>query len=169
MTLKVPVKHRQVCLFIEETSEFEDADGNNSDIRKGVINSNTGFTVYKFHCSFCFKQYVGSNITDFRYPFSKYKGAFRKVFKSGKPSKVNREHFHQHFEIPEDNDMGSWKVVLIDRVDNRKKFRRQKCFWQYKLNTFYPNQRRSFQPLAIITKRSILDIAAVLEPPLLTG
>ena len=49
MTLKVPVKHRQVCLFIEETSEFEDADGNNSDIRKGVINSNTGFTVYKFH------------------------------------------------------------------------------------------------------------------------
>ena len=31
-----------------------------------VINCNTDFTVYKFHCSSCSKQYIRSNITDFR-------------------------------------------------------------------------------------------------------
>ena len=30
------------------TCEFEDADRNEYDIRKGVINFNTDFTVYKF-------------------------------------------------------------------------------------------------------------------------
>lgn len=30
--------------------------------------------------------------------------AFRKVSKSGKPPKVNQEHFHQHFNLLEHND-----------------------------------------------------------------
>ena len=77
--------------------EFEEADGNKYDIRKGVINCNTDFTVYKFHCSSCSKKYIGSNITDFRYRFNNYKSAFRKVSKSVKPPNVNQVHFHQHF------------------------------------------------------------------------
>ena len=56
-------KHCQVCQYIEETCKFDDADGNKYNIRKGVINYNTDFTVYKFHCRSCSKQYVGSNIT----------------------------------------------------------------------------------------------------------
>ena len=56
------------------------------------INCNTDFTVYKFHCRSCSKQYVGSNMTDFRYRFNNYKSVFRKVSKSGKPPKVHKEH-----------------------------------------------------------------------------
>ena len=63
-------KRCQVCQYIEETYEFEDADGNKYDIQKGVINCNTDFTVYKFHCNSCSKQYIGSNITDFRCRFN---------------------------------------------------------------------------------------------------
>ena len=58
-------KHFQVCQYIEETCEFENTDGNKYDIRKGVVNCNTDFTVYIFHCGFCSKEFVGSNITDF--------------------------------------------------------------------------------------------------------
>ena len=60
-------KRCQVCQYIEKTCEFEDADGNKDDIQNGIINCNTDCTVYKFHCSSCFKQYTGSNITDFCY------------------------------------------------------------------------------------------------------
>ena len=83
----------QVCQYIEETCEFEDADGNKYDIRKVVIKCNTDFTVYKFHCSSCSKQYVGSNIAGFSYRFNNYKSAFRKVPKSGKPPKLIKNTF----------------------------------------------------------------------------
>ena len=64
--------------------------------------------------------------------------AFRKVSKSGKPLKVNQEHFHQHFKLPEHNGMDDWRVTFIDRPDDRKELRRRESFWQYKLNTFFP-------------------------------
>ena len=85
--------------------EFEEADGNKYDMRKRVINCNTDFTVYKFHCSSCPKQYIGSNITDFRYRFNSCKSAFREVSKSVKPPNVNQVHFHQHFKLPEHSGM----------------------------------------------------------------
>ena len=71
-------KRCQICLYIEEICEFGDADGNKYDIRKGVINCNTDFTVYRFHCSSCSKQYIGSNITDIRYRFNNYNSVFEK-------------------------------------------------------------------------------------------
>ena len=114
----------QVCQYTEETCEFEDADGNKYHIYKGVIKCNTHFTVYRFHCSSCSKQYVESNITDFRYRFNK--SAFRKVSKSG--NQENQENFCQDFKIPEHNCMDAWRVALIDRTDNRKDLRRRGTF-----------------------------------------
>ena len=110
-------KRCQVCQYIEETCVFEDADGNKHNMRKGVINCNRDFTVYKFHCSACSKQYVGSNITDFRYRCNNCKSGFRKVSKSGKPAKVNQEHFHQYFKLAEHNGMDDWRVTLIYIAD----------------------------------------------------
>ena len=43
-------KQCQVCQYIETTCESEDADGSKYDIRKGVINCNTDFTVLSFKC-----------------------------------------------------------------------------------------------------------------------
>ena len=120
--------------------EFEDIDGNKYDIRKRVINCNTNFTVYKFHCSSYSKKYVESNVTDFCYRFNNYKSAFHEVSKSGKPPNVNQEHFHQHFKLHEHNGMDDWRITLIDRADNRKGLRRRESFWQYKLNTFFPQR-----------------------------
>ena len=51
-------KRSQVCRYIEKTCEFGGADGNKSDIHKGVINCNTNFSVSKLNCSFCSKQNV---------------------------------------------------------------------------------------------------------------
>ena len=131
-------KRCQVCQYIEERCEFE-FDGNKYYIRKGVINCNTDFTVYKFHCSSCSKQYIGSNITDFRYRFNNCKSAFGKISKSVKAANVNQLHFHQHFKLLECNGMDDWRLTLIDRADNRKELRKQESFWQYKLNTFFPH------------------------------
>ena len=79
----------QICINIYVRILFD------TYIPKEVINCITDFTAYKFHCSSYYKQYVGSNITDFRYQFNNCNSAFRKVSKSGKPPKVNQEHFHQ--------------------------------------------------------------------------
>ena len=121
-------KRCQVCQYIKETCEFEDAQWNKYDFRKGVINCNTDFTVYKFHRSSCYKQYVGSNKNDFRYRFNNY--TFRKVSKPGKPPKVNQELFHLHFKLLEQNVTDDWRVNLINRADNRKEVRRRESFWQ---------------------------------------
>ena len=76
----------QVCQCIEETNEFEDADRNKYDIRKGIINCNADFTFSNFYCSSCSKQYVGSNIADFLYQFNNYKSDFGKYL-----SRVNAQ------------------------------------------------------------------------------
>ena len=117
-------KRCQVCQYTEETCEFENADGNKYHIHKGVIKCNTHFTVYRFHCSSCFKQYAESNITDFRYRFNK--SAFRKLSKSG--NQENQENFYRDFKIPEHNCMDAWRVALIDRTDNRNDLRRRGTF-----------------------------------------
>ena len=54
--------------------------------------------------------------------------AFRKVSKPGKPPKVNQEHFHQHFKLPEHNGIDHWRVTLTDRANNRKELRRRESF-----------------------------------------
>ena len=113
-------KRCQVCQQIEKNCEFEEADGN------------------KYDKQLLFLKYVGSNITHFRYQFNNCKSAFRKVPKSCKPPKVNQEHFHQYFKLPEHNGMDDWRVTLIDRADNRKELRRRKSFWQYKPKIFFP-------------------------------
>ena len=127
------------CQYIEYTCKFEDADGSKCDIRKGVINCNTDFSIYKFHCSSCSKQYVESDITDFRNQFNNYKSAFCKISKSDKPPKINRELFRQDFKLPKHFRMDDWRVTLINRADNRKELRIRESFWQYKINKFFPH------------------------------
>ena len=34
--------------------------------------------------------------------------------------------------------MDDWRVTFIDKPDDRKELRRWESFWQYKLNTFFP-------------------------------
>ena len=71
----------QVCQHVEETRDFENVDGNKNNIRKGLTNCSTFFADYKFHCSSCSRQDVGSNITDFCYRVNTYNSAFCKVSK----------------------------------------------------------------------------------------
>ena len=30
------------------------------------------------------------------------------------PRKINQEHFHQHFKLPEHNGMDDWRITLFD-------------------------------------------------------
>ena len=59
---------------------------------------------------------------------------------SGKPPKVNEEHFHQHFKLPEHNGMDNWIVSLIDRADNRKELSRRESFWEHKTKHILSSQ-----------------------------
>ena len=60
-------KSYQLCQYIKEIHKCEDADGNKYDIRKGIMNYNTNFTLYKFHCRTLSKPYEESNIIGFCY------------------------------------------------------------------------------------------------------
>ena len=106
--------------------------------RQGILKTLMGISMALVRELYIAEQYVGSNIKDFHYGFNNYKNAFLKVSKSGKSPKVNQEHFHQHFKLPEHNGMDDWRVTFIDRPDDRKELRRRESFGQYKLNTFFP-------------------------------
>ena len=106
--------------------------------RQGILKTFMGISMALVRELYIAEQYVGSNINDFHYGFNNYKNALLKVSKSGKSPKVNQEHFHQHFKLPEHNGMDDWRVTFIDRPDDRKELRRRESFWQYKLNTFFP-------------------------------
>ena len=45
---------------------------------------------------------------------------------------------NKNFKLPEHNVRDDWRVTFIDRPDDRKELRRRESFWQYKLNTFFP-------------------------------
>ena len=86
-------KRCQVCQYIEETCVFEDANGNKHNMRKGVINCNRDFTVYKFHCSACSKQYIGSNILIFAIDVITVRVHFARYLSRVNPQKLIKNTF----------------------------------------------------------------------------
>ena len=111
-------KRCNVCQYIEATCEFDDADGK-ADSCKGVKNCNTDFTVYKFHCNSCSKQYEGINITSFRYRFNNYQSAFLKYLSRVNPQKLIKNTFIST-KLPKHNGMDDWRVTVIDTANNRE-------------------------------------------------
>ena len=111
-------KRCNICQYIEAICEFDDADGK-ADSCKGVKNCNTDFTVYKFHCNSCSKQYVGINITSFRYRFNNYQSAFLKYLSRVNPQKLIKNTFIST-KLPKHNGMDDWRVTLIDTANNRE-------------------------------------------------
>ena len=136
----------KVCDAIEDSDTFSDKDKSRSyEIRKGILNCNSSFVVYLISCKVCKMQYVGSTITAFRTRFNNYKSKhrkFRELFLNGMlkgASGVEQKIFHQHFCGSGHNGEANWSVQLIDHAENLPMLRRKERFWQYKLNTFYPN------------------------------
>ena len=136
----------KVCETIEDATTFSDKDKTCSyKIRKGMLNCNSNYVICLFSCKVCGVQYVGSTKTAFRIRFNNYKSKhrkFREMFFNGTlkgASGVEQKIFHQHFCNDGHHGDEDWSVTLIDQVDNLPMLRKNERFWQYKLNTFYPN------------------------------
>ena len=53
---------------------------------------------------------------------------------------VPQASFHSHFAQEDHKGMEDWEVTLIDHAHDLPSIQRREMFyWQYKLNSFYPN------------------------------
>ena len=52
---------------------------------------------------------------------------------------VPQESFHSHFSQLGHNGMADWQFMLIDSASDTNTIRRKESFWQFKLNTFWPD------------------------------
>ena len=134
----------QVCNFLVKGGTFSNREGTRTfDLRKGTLNCNTKFVVYKLQCKTCHKQYIGSTSTKFQFRFNNYKSQFnayqRQLEAENHSVKViPQAHLFSHFLQEGHNGMDDWEFQLIDKSHNLKQVRERESFWQFKLDTFLP-------------------------------
>ena len=105
------------------------------------LNCNSKNTVYLIESNQCWKQYIGSSKTQFRYRANNCKITHRK-FKNKKlvPKEILKQKlFHQHFCSDDYNGIQDWVISFIQQVGNDKFLTKRELFWVHKLDTFYPN------------------------------
>ena len=141
--------NRKNCLidtFLDNNSDFTDNEGKRLyNLRKGDLNCNSKFVVYKIKCKTCSKQYIGSTVTRFRERFNNYKSHFKKYLGrrnsgSSNPGKdIPQAGLFEHFLQADHHGMEDWSFQIIDQADSLKRVRERESFWQFKLNSFIPN------------------------------
>ena len=88
---------------------------------------------FQHRFNFCYKQYVGNNVIGFRNRYIRVH--FRNYLRRVNSQMLINNTFISTLNYL--NTMGNCGVILIYRADNRKELRRKRCFWQYKLSTFF--------------------------------
>ena len=141
--------NRKNCLVdksLDTNKFFVNFDGKRTfNLRKGHLDCNSKFVVYKIKCLTCNLQYVGSTVTKFRERFNNYKAQFRKFLKRKEEGHKNpgdgisQAKFFSHFCEPNHKGIDDWSFQLIDQSDNLERLRKRESFWQHKLNSFIPN------------------------------
>ena len=134
-----------VAKYLDESKTFTNSIGDRVfNLRKGDLNCNSKFVVYKLRCLTCGLQYVGSTITKFRERFNDYKAQFRKYVKRKREGHENpgegisQANLFEHFCAVDHNGIEDWSFQLIEQVENLERVREREAFWQYKLNSFIP-------------------------------
>ena len=87
-----------------------------------ALNYNSKNTVYLTECNQCWKQYIGSSKTKFRYRANNYKSTHRK-FKNKKQvpkEALKQKFFHEHFCLDDHNSIQDWVITLIEQVVDEK-------------------------------------------------
>ena len=102
--------------------------------RVGQLNCNSQNVVYLITCKACGLQYVGSTKTKFRVRYNNYHTANRKHL----IKKVNQQQLHDHFDRPGHSGWSDFDFTLIDQGATVREARKRERFWQYKLETFGP-------------------------------
>ena len=116
-------------------STFADKKGNIYHNRSGILNCNSQNIVYLITCRACGLQYVGSTKNKFRERYNNYHSAHRNLLKG---KKVNQKQLHEHFESPGHSGWSDFNFTLIDQGVSESDARIRERFWQYKLETFLP-------------------------------
>ena len=91
--------------------------------------------VYLITCKACGLQYVGSTKNQFRTRYKNYKSNQ----KLHKVRKVPQQQFHDHFDLPGHSGWSDFDFKLIDQGKSENDARLREMFWQYKLETFLPD------------------------------
>ena len=141
--------NRKNCMVdrsIDTSKVFSDSKGERTfELRKGFLNCNSKFVVYKLGCRICGVQYIGSTITKFRERFNNYKAQFRKYLKrknegSSNPGEgISQANLFEHFCSSDHNGIDDWSFQLIDQSENLVRLRERESFWQHRLNSFVPH------------------------------
>ena len=140
--------NRPNCLvdgFLDTSDTFTNAASDRVfTLRKGALNCNSKFVVYKLRCKVCTKQYVGSTVTKFRARFNNYKSQFGKYSERKRenhptPEKdISQASLFEHFCSGGHHGTEDWLFQLIDQADTCTRVRERESFWQHKLNSFVP-------------------------------
>ena len=134
----------QVDAFLDTSETFSNSDQSRTfQLRKGALNCNTKFVVYRLSCKTCNMQYIGSAKTPFRKRINNYKSQFRAYCNQKNVGTVHSKvvpqgSLFEHFLQDNHHGMSDWKFQLIDRSYNEEQLRKRESFWQYKLETFVP-------------------------------
>ena len=80
-------------------------------------------------------------------PFYKNKNKNKTDFEK----KCAQEKFHEHFCKEGHKGIEDWEVILIDSANSEKSLRSKELFWQYKLETFYPDGLNEIEAIVDIT------------------
>ena len=97
---------------------------------------NTSHIVYLITCKTFGIQYIGSATTTFILRFNNCKSSCRKYSSTSNAFQAN---LHSYLAQDDHKGMEDWEVTLIDHAHDSPSVRRREMFWQYKLNSFYPN------------------------------
>ena len=121
--------------ILNTDSSFADKNGNTYSIRCGPLNCNSTNVVYLLTCKACGLQYVGSTKNKFRARYNVYKSNQ----KHHKAKKVMQQQLHEHFDLPSHSGWSDFDFILIDQGKSENDARLREMFWQYKLETFLPD------------------------------
>ena len=123
----------QVCKFMTGGDTFGNKEGTRTfNLRKGILNCNSKYVVYKLQCKTCQSQYIGSTITPVRIALIIIR------VNLGHFSMAPQAHLFSHFTQEGHNGMADWSFQLIDQSNNTRNLRERESYWQFKLDTFAP-------------------------------
>ena len=103
-------------------------------------NCNSKMTAYWIECRVCGEQYTGGAKTKFRSRPNNYKSIHRTVMHKKEVLKqvLKQKSFHEHYCTESHTGIEGWVIILIDKADTIKEFRKKELDWMYKLKTYAP-------------------------------
>ena len=136
-SFKCGSKRCEVCLNVNETSNFTSTVTGETYIINHKFNCNGNCLVYLLTCNCCKKQYVGQTVDEFRFRWNNYKSNCRK-YQCGETRM--QQHLYEHFCSSNHNCFISDVLVkFIGKTDPFDPLKREN-YWKSTLKTMFVSE-----------------------------